>query len=94
MVEVIACGNSSSELEKKWNLQGESTKKLNSLGLFFFGLGVFKLCNILSWKHTCNDFRVFQNFKDTPRNFSEVFSKAFPKPNSCFFFLNRSLVDR
>ena len=37
----IACGISWSELGKAWNLQGWSTKKPDSLGCPFFGLGIF-----------------------------------------------------
>ena len=50
-VEVIACGISWSELEKEGNLQELSTKKSHSLGIFFFGLGVFKGCNTLMEAH-------------------------------------------
>ena len=52
--------NSWSKLEKEWNLQGLSTKTQHSLGVFCFGLGVFKERNTLLWKLTCYDLRVFQ----------------------------------
>ena len=93
-VEVKACRISWSELEKEWNLQRWSTKKLHNLGLFFFGLGVFKRFNTLFWKHTCYDLWVFQNIQDKPRNFSQVFTKAFPQPPCFFFFRKRSLIYR
>ena len=47
------------------NLQGWSTKNPLRLGVFYFGLGVFKKCSTLLWKLTCYDLRVFQNFQDT-----------------------------
>ena len=89
-VEVIACGISWSELERAWNLQEWSTKKPNSLGVPFFGLGIFKGCYTLLWNHTCNELRFFQNFQDKPRNFSGVFTKAFPQPPCLFFFLEQT----
>ena len=88
-VEVIACGVSWSEIQKEWILQGWLTKKPHSLVGFLFGVGVFKGCNTLLWKHTCNDLWVFKNDEDKPRNFSGVFLKVFPQP-ACFFFLEQT----
>ena len=81
--------NSWSKLEKEWNLQGLSTKTQHSLGVFCFGLGVFKERNTLLWKLTCYDLRVLQNFQDTP-NFSGVFKKIFPQPPCLFLFLTQT----
>ena len=92
-VEVKAFGISWSELEKEWNLQEWSTKKLHSLRLFFFGIGVFKGCNTLLWKHTCYDLRVFQNMQDKPRNVSQVFTKASPQL-PCLVFSLEKITDR
>ena len=66
-------------------------KKAHSLGVFYFGLGVFRRCNILLWRLTCNDLQVFQNFQDK-LNFSGVFKKAFPQP--CLFFFLEQTTDR
>ena len=83
-VEVKTCRISWSELEKEWNLQGWSTKKLRSLGILFFGLRVFKGCNTLLWKHTCYDLQVFQNIEGKHRIFSQVFTKTFFNHPACF----------
>ena len=83
--------NSFSELEKKRNLQGWSINKSHSLGVFFFGLGVFKGCNTLLWKLTCYDLRVFQNFQDKPRNFRGYLQRLF-LIHLVFFFWNRPLI--
>ena len=76
--------NSWSKLDKEWNLQGWSAQKPHSLGVFYFGLGVFKGCNTLLRKLTCYDLQDLQKFQDKP-NFSGVFKKAFPQP-PCLFF--------
>ena len=60
----------------------------NSLGIFYFGLGVFKGCNTLLWKLTYYEHRVFQNFQDKP-NFIGVFEKVFRQP-PCLFFLEQT----
>ena len=85
-VEVIACGIYWSELEKEWNLQGWSTKKPHDFGVLSFGLGIFKGDNTLLWNHTCYDLLFFQNFQQKWRNFSGVFTKAFPQPLFLFLF--------
>ena len=85
-VEVIVCGIFWSELEMAWNLQGWSTRKPYSLGVLFFGLGVFKRFYTLSLNHTCSNLRFFQNFQDKSRDFSGVFTKAFPQQPCLFFF--------
>ena len=56
-----------------------------TIGVLFFGLGIFEGCYTLSLNHTCSDFRFFQNFQDKPRKFSGVFTKTFPQP-PCLFF--------
>ena len=84
-VDVIACGISLSELERAWNLQGWSTKKPHSLAVLFFGLGIFK-CYTLLWNRSWNELQLFQNFQDEPRNFSGIFTKAFPQPPCLYFF--------
>ena len=89
-MEVIACGIYWSELERAWNLQGQSTKKPHSLGVPFFGLGIFKRCCTLLWNHTCNELRFSQNFQEKPRNFSRVFTKTFPQPPCSCFFLEQT----
>ena len=63
--------------------------KPHSLGVPFFGRGIFKRCYTLLWNHTCNELRFFQNFQGKPRNFSGAFAKAFPQP-PCFFFLEQT----
>ena len=78
-----------SKLEKEWNLHRSSTKTPQSLGVFYFGLGVFKGCNALLWKLNCYDLRVFQNFQDKS-NFSGVFKKTFPQPSCLFLFLEQT----
>ena len=93
-VEVKTCRISWSELEKEWNLQGWSTKKLRSLGILFFGLRVFKGCNTLLWKHTCYDLQVFQNIEGKHRIISQVFTKTFLQPPCLFLFWKRSLIYR
>ena len=90
---VIACGISWSELQHELNLQGWSTKKPHSLGVFFFSLGVFKGFNTILWKHFCYDLQVFQNFLDKPRNLSGVFTKAFSQTPCSVFFLEQT-IDR
>ena len=85
-VEVIVCEIFWSELERTWNLQGWSTRKPYSLGVLFFGLGVFKGCYTLSLNHTCSNLRFFQNVQDKSRDFSGVFTKEFPQPPCLFFF--------
>ena len=92
-VKFIVCGISWSELEKEWNLQEWSTKKALSLGVSFFGLGVFKGCDTLLRNHTCYDLPVFQNFQDKPRNFSGVYTKTFSKP-PCLLFSLEQTTDR
>ena len=57
----------------------------HSLGVPFFGLGIFKRCCTLLW----NELRFFQNFQDKPGNFSGAFTKAFSQP-PCFFFLEQT----
>ena len=89
-VEVIVCGIFWSELERAWNLQGWSSRKPYSLGVLFFGLGIFKGCYTLSLNHTCSNLRFFQNFQDKSRDFSGVFTKAFPQPPCLFFFLGQT----
>ena len=89
-MEVIACGVSWSELERAWNLQEWSTKKPHSLGVPFFGHGIFKGCCTLLWNHTCNKLRFSQNFQDKPRNFSRIFTKAFSQPPCSVFFLEQT----
>ena len=84
--------NSWNKLEREWNLQRWSTKTPHSLGLFCFGLGVFKRCNILLWKLTCYDFRVFQNFK-TNLTSVEYLKRHFLN-HSVFFISKRLLIDR
>ena len=74
-------------------MRGKSTKKPHSLGVSFFGLGIFKGCYTLLWSRTCNDLRFFQNFQDKPRNFSGVFTEAFPQP-PCLFFVLEQTTDR
>ena len=61
-----------------------------SLGVLFFGLGIFKGYNTLLYSHTCYDFRFFQNFQRKPRNFNGVFPKAFPQSLCLFFFLEQT----
>ena len=84
------------KLEKEWNLQGWSTKKPDSLGVFYFGLGKgdrFKGCNRLLWKPSSNDLQAFQNSQDNP-NFSGVFKKTFLQPPCLFLFLEQTTDDR
>ena len=35
--------NSLNKVEKEWNLQGQSTKRSHSLGVFYFGMGDFQM---------------------------------------------------
>ena len=77
-------------IRKGVELQGWSTKKPHSLGVLFFGLGIFKGCHTLLRNHICNELRFFQNFYDKPRNFSGVFTKAFPQPPCLLFFLKQT----
>ena len=84
--------NSWSKLEEEQNLQGWSNEKLLSLGVIYFGLGIFKGCNTLLWRLVCRDLRFFQSLQDKP-NFNKVFKKAFPPP-LCFFFFQRQTTDR
>ena len=67
-----------------------STEKSHSLEVPSFGIGIFKGCYTLLWNHTCNELRFFQNFQDKSRNFSGVFTKAFPQPPCLFFFLEQT----
>ena len=89
-MKVIACRISWRELEKEWNPQEWSTKKPHTLGVFVFGLGIFKGCNTLLWKHICYDLPVFRNFRDKPRNLLGVFTQVFPPPPYLFFFLKQT----
>ena len=85
--------NSWSKLDKESNLQGWSTQKPHSLGVFYFGLGVFKGCNALLWKLIRYDLRDFQNFQGKP-NFSGVFKNAFPQQPCLLFFFLEQATDR
>ena len=61
-------------------------KKLHSLGVSFFGHGIFKGCYTLLWNHNCNEHQFFQNFQDKLGNFTGVFTKTFPQPLCLFLF--------
>ena len=79
----------------------EKNRKINNRGgrLFgtrkqfrvpFFGPGIFKGCYTFLWNHTCTELRFFQKFQGKPRNFSGVFTKAFPQQPCLFFFLEHT----
>ena len=85
-VEVITW-NSWSKLEKKWKLQGSSTKKPHSLGVFLawgFSRGVTHFYGssfAMTWEFS----RIF----DTDLG---VYKKAFSQPPCLFFFLEQTTV--
>ena len=92
-MEFETCGIFCVDLEKAWNLQRSSTKKSHSLGVFIFGLRIFKKCKTLLWSHTYHHLQFFENFQYKQEHVGEVFSKTFLQP-SCMFTLKQTTDKR